>query len=47
MRRALATVAVFLFGGAAWADAKHPNPFLSQAKVFATQGEGDKCLKRL
>lgn len=31
----------------AWADAKHPNPFLSQAKVFATQGEGDKCLKRL
>ena len=32
---------------AAWADAKHPNPFLSQAKVFATQGEGDKCLKRL
>lgn len=32
---------------AAWADAKHPNPFLSQAKAFAQQGEGDKCLKRL
>src|SRR5689334_5125731 len=45
MRRAL-VLAVF-GAAAAWADAKHPNPFLSQAKVFATQGEGDKCLKRL
>jgi len=48
MRRALGLTAVsLLFGGAALADAKHPNPFLSQAKVFASQGEGDKCLKRL
>jgi hypothetical protein len=45
MRRALFLAA--LCSGTAWADAKHPNPFLSQAKVFATQGEGDKCLKRL
>src|SRR5438128_9954657 len=46
MRRALFLVA-FSAAAVAWADAKHPNPFLSQAKVFATQGEGDKCLKRL
>ena len=46
MRRAL-VVAAALSATQAWADAKHPNPFLSQAKVFATQGEGDKCLKRL
>jgi len=46
MRRAL-FLAAALFASAALADAKHQNPFLSQAKVFATQGEGDKCLKRL
>ena len=46
MRRAL-VVAAALVATTAWGDAKHPNPFLSQAKVFATQGEGDKCLKRL
>ena len=40
-------MAAALAAATAWADAKHPNPFLSQAKVFATQGEGDKCLKRL
>jgi hypothetical protein len=45
MRRALLLAAVFSM--AAWADKKHPNPFLSQAKAFFTQGDGDKCLKRL
>lgn len=49
MRRALglAVMLAITTSPAAWADAKHPNPFLSQAKVFASQGEGDKCLKRL
>lgn len=47
MRRALLLAAAFGATATAWADAKRPNPFLSQAKVFATQGEGDKCLKRL
>lgn len=46
MRRALWLLGVVV-PAVASADAKHPNPFLSQAKVFATQGEGDKCLKRL
>jgi hypothetical protein len=46
MRRALCVLAV-VTAATAWADKKHPNPFLSQAKAFFTQGDGDKCLKRL
>jgi hypothetical protein len=45
MRRAL--VLVIVCAAAAQADPKHPNPFLSQAKAFFSQGDGEKCLKRL
>jgi hypothetical protein len=46
MRRAL-VLAVVGLSAVAWADKKHPNPFLSQAKAFFSQGDGEKCLKRL
>jgi hypothetical protein len=45
MRRAL--VVAIVCAAAAQADPKHPNPFLSQAKSFFSQGDGEKCLKRL
>ena len=45
--RSLVAVWCLLVSISAWADAKHANPFLSQSKVFFTQGEGEKCLKRL
>ncbi len=46
MKRVLVLIVV-AGAEASFADAKHPNPFLSQAKAFFAQGDGDKCLKRL
>ena len=45
--RSTLLVVTLISSSVALADAKHPNPFLSQSKVFFSQGEGDKCLKRL
>lgn len=45
MHRTFAVV-VALVACVAVANPKHPNPFLSQAKVFFAQGDGEKCLKR-
>jgi hypothetical protein len=45
MRPALFAMA--FVAASAWADAKHPNPFLSQAKAFFASQDGEKCLKRL